>query len=236
MALGRAQVDQPALGDEVEPLPAEVELLDVVAHLADVALGQRAQRREVELGVEVAGVGHDRAVAHRLEVLAPEDVDVAGGGDEQLAPGRRLAGGPDLEAVHQGLEGAHRVDLDDRHVGAVAGHPRGDPLADPAVPGDHDVAPGDQDVGGPQDPVERALARAVAVVEEVLGLGLVDGDDREAERAVGGHRPQPDHAGRRLLGAREHVADLARPLAVEQRDEVAAVVHGQLRLACPPPR
>ena len=100
----------------------------------------------------------------------------------------RLAGGHHREAVHQRLEGADRVDLDDRDVRAVAGHPRGDPLADPAVAGDDDLAAGDEDVGRPQDPVERALAGPVAVVEEVLGLGLVDRDDREAEGAVGGHR------------------------------------------------
>ncbi len=202
------EVDQPPLGDEVELLAAEVELLDVLADLADMALGQRAQRGQVQLGIEVTRVGHDRAVAHRLEVLAPEDVDVAGRGDEQLAPGGRLAGGHHLEAVHQRLERADRIDLDDRDVRAVAGHPRGDPLADPAVAGDHDLAPGDEDVGRAQDPVERALAGPVAVVEEVLGLGLVDRDDREAERAVGGHRPQPDDPGRRLLGPGQ---DLARP-------------------------
>ena len=169
-------------------------------------------------------------------MLAPEDVDVAGRGDEQLAPGGRLAGGHDLVAVHQRLEGADRVDLDDRDVRAVAVHPRGDPLADPAVAGDDDLAAGDQDVGRPQDPVERALAGPVAVVEEVLGLRLVDRDDREAEGAVGGHRLQPDDAGRGLLGPGEDLVDLVRPLAVEQRDEVAAVVHRQLRDACPRPR
>ena len=120
MALGRAEVDEPALGDEVEALRPEVELLDVVAHLAHVPLGQLAQRDEVELGVEVAAVGQDGAVAHGHEVLAAEDVDVAGGGDEDLAPGRGLADGHDLEAVHERLERAHRVDLDDRDVGAMA--------------------------------------------------------------------------------------------------------------------
>ena len=87
-----------------------------------------------------------------------------------------------------------------------------------------------QDVGRAQDAVDGALARAVAVVEEVLGLGLVDRDDREAERAVGGHRP------RRMtpvvvssVPARTS-GDLCRPLAVEQRDEVAAVVHRHLRM------
>ena len=112
----------------------------------------------------------------------------------------------------------------------VAGHPRRDPLADPAVSGDDDLAAGDEDVGGAQDPVERALAGPVAVVEEVLGLRLVDRDDREAEGAVGRHRLEPDDARRRLLGPGEDLGDLAGALAVEQRHEVAAVVHRDLRM------
>ena len=142
-----------------------------------------------------------------------------------------LGVGHRLVAVHERLEGAHRIDLDDRDVGAVAGHPRGDALADPAVPRDHHAAAGDEDVRRPQDPVERALAGAVAIVEEVLGLRLVHGHDREAEGAVGGHRLEPDDAGRRLLGPGEDLLDLARPLAVEQRHEVAAIVHRDLRVA-----
>ena len=86
MPLGGAEVHEPTLGDEVELLAAQVELLDVLAHLADVALGELAQRRKVQLGIEMAGVGHDRAVVHDLEVLAPEDVEVAGRGHEQVAP------------------------------------------------------------------------------------------------------------------------------------------------------
>ena len=152
------------------------------------------QGGQVQLGIEVARVGHDRAVVHDLEVLAPEDVEVAGRGDEQVAPGGGIAVGHDREPVHQRLERADRIDLDDRDVGAVAVHPGRDALADPAVAGDDDLAAGDEDVRRPQDAVERALAGPVAVVEEVLGLGLVDGHDREAEGAVGGHRLEPDDA------------------------------------------
>ena len=64
----------------------------------------------------------------------------------------------------------------------------------------------------------------------MLGLGLVDRDDREAERALGGHRPQADDTGGRLLGPGEDLGDLRRARAVEQRHEVAAVVHRQLRV------
>src|SRR4029078_9591279 len=109
IAGGGAEVHQPALGDEIELLAAEVELLDVIADLTDMALGQRPESGKVQLGIEMAGVGHDRAVAHRLEVLAPEDVDVAGRGDEQLAPGSGLPGRPYRLPVHQGVQGATRI-------------------------------------------------------------------------------------------------------------------------------
>ena len=155
VTLGGAKVHESTLGDQVQLLAPQVELLDVLADLADVALGHLAQRREVELGVEVAGVGHDRAVLHRLEVLASEDVEVAGRGHEQLAPGRRVAVGHHQEAVHERLEGADRIDLDDGDVRAVAGHPGGDALADPAIPGDDDLASGDEHVRRADDAVDR---------------------------------------------------------------------------------
>ena len=228
VALGRAQVDQPALGDQVDPLAAQVELLDVVANFADVALGHLAQRSQVQLGIEVARVGHDRALAHRREMLTPEDVDVARRGNEQLAPGRRLGRRHHLEAVHQRLERPDRIHLDHGHVRAVPGHPGGDPLAHPAIPGNHDLPAGDQDVGRPQDPVERGLARPIAVVEEMLGLGLVDCDHWELEGPIGGHCLESDHPCGGLFSPGQDLGELRRSFLVEQPNQVAAVVHRDL--------
>ncbi len=113
MARRAAQVDEPAFGQDVQTLAVDHVLDDVLADLTVLAAGQGPQRREVDLDVEVARVGQDRAVAHDLEVLGPDDVDVAGGGDEDVAPGRRLADGHDQVAVHQRLEGPDLIDLDD---------------------------------------------------------------------------------------------------------------------------
>src|SRR5581483_8841939 len=73
------------------------------------------------------------------------------------------------------------------------------------------------------------LSGPEAVVEQVLRVRVVHRHDRIAERAVGRHRPQPDHAGRRLLRAPEDLADLLGALAVQQAHEVGAVVHGDVR-------
>ena len=113
-------------------------------------------------------------------------------------------------------------------VGAVALHAHGQAAAAPAVAGDAHGAAGDEDVGGADDAVERALAGAVAVVEHVLGVGLVDGDDGEHEPALGLERLEADDAGGGLLGAADDVGRHVGPLAVQHADDVGAVVHGDV--------
>ena len=160
---------------------------------------QLAQRRDVDLDVEMAGVGEDRPVLHDLEVLAPEHVLVARRGHEHVALDGGVGHREHPEAVHHRLQRPQRVDLDHHHVGAQAPRAVGDAAAAPAVAADDEAATREQDVGRPQDAVEGRLAGAVAVVEKVLGVGLVDRHDRIPEHAVGLHRAQPDDAGRRLL-------------------------------------
>ena len=132
--------------------------------------GELGQVVEGQLDVEVAGVADHGAVLHGGEVLGADDVDVAGDGDEQVAERGGLGDRLDLEAVHGGLEGADRVDLGDDDVRAHAAGPQRDALAAPAVAADDDLPARQQRVGRPDHAVDRALARAVAVVEEVLGL------------------------------------------------------------------
>ena len=208
--MGGGQVDQPAFAEDVDPAAVgEDVLVDELADRRLVAAGELVELVEGELDVEVARVADHRAVLHRGEVLGADDVDVAGDGDEQVADLGGLVHRHDLEAVHRGLEGADRLDLGDDHVGAQALGPHGDALAAPAVAGDDDPLAGDQHVGGADHAVDRALAGPVAVVEEVLGHRVVDGDDRQLQDAVLLHRPEPDDAGGRLLHARDDVADEA---------------------------
>jgi hypothetical protein len=54
-----------------------------------------------------------------------------------------------------------------------------DAAAAPAVARDNDCFAGQQNVRRPDNAVERALSGAVAIVEEVLGIGIVDRDHGE---------------------------------------------------------
>src|ERR1051325_8296719 len=82
----------------------------------------------------------------------------------------------------------------------------------PAIPRPHDRAPGHQQIGGAQDAVERRLARAVAIVEQVLGVGVVHRDHGELQHTVARHRLETDDAGSGLFGRSRHAADQRPPL------------------------
>ncbi len=90
MAFRGRQVHESTLGQDVDLSVAQVVLLHVAAQIADAAAGHLAQSAEIKLGIEVAAVGQDRAIAHALEMLPAEHMEVAGSGHEDLAPGRGL--------------------------------------------------------------------------------------------------------------------------------------------------
>ena len=74
------------------------------------------------------------------------------------------------------------------------------------------------------------MAGAVAVVEQVLGVGVVDRDDGETQHAFLGHGAQANHAGRGFFGAADHAFERVLALGVQQGHQVGAVVHGDLGL------
>ncbi len=229
MALGGGQVDHAAAGQEVEA-PGRgpyLVLLDQREDLAHASAGQLAQPVTVDLHVKVPGVGQHRAVAHALEVLGAQRVAAAGDGDEDLPVAGGLQGGHDREALHARLQGGHRLDLADHHRGAQPTGALGDPPARPAVAQHDDGAPGQQQVRGAQDAVQRGLAGAVTVVEGALGTGLVDGHDRAGQAVLGGQCPQAHETRGGLLGGAQ---DLAGVLAgMQAADQLGAVVERQVR-------
>src|ERR1022692_5274061 len=64
----------------------------------------------------------------------------------------------------------------------------------------------------------------------MFGERVVDGNDRELQRAVLRHGVQTNDAGGGLFGAADHVLDLVGALGEKLGDQVRAVVHGDLRM------
>src|SRR5207249_3533357 len=73
-------------------------------------------------------------------------------------------------------------------------------------------------------------AGSAPMVQELLHLRVVHVDHRQSQRAVPLHRPEPHHAGRRLLVPPAHALQQVRPLRVQEEHEVRAVVHHEVRL------
>src|SRR5205823_14778241 len=82
----------------------------------------------------------------------------------------------------------------------------------------------------PISPLSLHDALPISVVEHVLGVAVVHGDNWEHQRAVGSHRPQPDHACRGLFRATYHTLDQFAAILVNLADQVRAVVHCLIRL------
>ena len=151
-------------------LPLEIALLEV---------------GDLDFAVEMADVANDGVVLHLVHVLASDDIDVAGGGDEDVAELAGVVHGDDLEAFHARLQGADRINLGDVNGRPGAAESLGASLADIAVAAHDGFLAGDHDVGGPLDAVDKRFAAAVEVVELALGDAIVDVDGGEEELAFG---------------------------------------------------
>jgi hypothetical protein len=99
-----------------------------------------------------------------------------------------------------------------------------------SVARDDDNPASQKQIGGAQDAVDRALAGSVAVVEEVLRLGVVDGDDGIGEGTSGMHGAQADDAGGGFLRAPNDGGEQLSALGMERIHQVAAVVERDVGL------
>ena len=93
------------------------------------------------------------------------------------------------------------IDFGDDDFRAESARAAGQSATAPAVAGDHELRARQQEVGGAHDAVDGGLARAVAIVEQVLGVGVVDRDDRVLQHALLRHGAQADDAGGGLFRA-----------------------------------
>ena len=169
-------------------------------------------------------IGEDRAVLHLRDMFSANDLSVPRQRQEHIPERRRLLHGFHFAAVHQRLERAMRIKLRHDDAGSKRLRPQSDAAPAPAVPGDHDDLPRNEHIRGSHDAVPDGLSGSIPVVEEILALGVVDGDHRKCEDAVLRHRFQAFDAGRRFLGTAENLRKLLPVVRVDRRDKIRAVV------------
>src|SRR5208283_2908574 len=101
--------------------------------------------------------------------------------------------------------------------------------AAPPISAHYEIGPGEQPVGSPDYSVQRALARPVAVIEEVFGIRIVDRHNRVLKYPFFRHAPKPDHAGSRLFRTADYVGKKLSALGMKNAHKVSTVVHRNMR-------
>src|SRR5258707_9483046 len=105
MSLGGCQVDQAAFTKDVDLASV---FGDILIHKwpdkIRLALRHLFQGRDIDLDVEVAGVGYDGAILHHFEVTAVNHVDIAGHRAEDVADPGGIHHRHDLIAIHDGFQ------------------------------------------------------------------------------------------------------------------------------------
>src|ERR1022692_2813885 len=230
MAFRCGEVDQAAFAQQVDlAAVSQRELFDKVAR---GALRRRhlLQRGNVDLDIEVAGVGNDRSVLHGVEVFLAQHALVTGYGAEYVADFGGLVHAHHAVAIHNGFDGLRGIDFGDDDLRPQPARAAGQSASAPAIAGNYKLGTGKQEVGRPHDAVNGGLAGAVAVVEQMLGVGIVHRDDGIAQHALLRHGAQTNDAGRSLFRAGNHAIEHIGALGERNRHQIGAVIHGDVRL------
>ena len=117
-------------------------------------------------------------------MLGGDDIPAAGDGAEDIAYLGCFFHWHDLIAVHDGLKRTHGICLRDDDLCAQALCTQRNALAAPAVAGDDDIFARNDEICRSADTVPHGLTRAVAVIEHVLAVGIVDHDHGELELTI----------------------------------------------------
>jgi hypothetical protein len=226
---GTSQVDETTLGEEDDVTSAGHQVaVDLGLNVGD-GFGVLLEPRNVDFDVEVTDVADNGVVGHGGEVLAGKNVTASGGGDEDLALGRCLLHGDDLEAGDGSLESVDGVNLSDNDAGTHAVESLGTTLADITETSDDGDLAGNHDIGGTLDAVDERLAAAVQVIELGLGDGVVDVDGGDKEALALEHAVQVVDTGGGLLGHTEAVLEHLGVLLVDKGSEVTTIVEDQVQ-------
>src|SRR2546429_913197 len=129
-------------------------------------------------------------------MIAIDDMTIAGDGDEDVTNRSRLSDWHHTESIHHGFHRFNWIDFNYYDVRPHAARAQRHSFAAPSVTDDHQSPAGQKDVGRANNAIECGLARAVTIVKEMFGLGVVDGHGREGEYSRGLHRLQTHDAGR----------------------------------------
>mmetsp|Transcript_60139 Transcript_60139/g.68467 ORF Transcript_60139/g.68467 Transcript_60139/m.68467 type:complete len:448 (+) Transcript_60139:448-1791(+) len=153
------------------------------------------QTSHVDFVIEMTDVSNNSVVLHLLHVLGHDDIEVTGGGDEDIDLTNNLVESDNGDTVHSGLQSADGVDFSDHNLGTSSLHGGGTSLSDITETEDQDLLTGDHNIGGSHDTIGERVSATVDVIELGLGDRVVDVDSGEQEFTSLGHLVESQDTG-----------------------------------------
>merc|ERR1740138_892462 len=166
VACGAAQVTQATRCKHDDAVAIwEDEAVDLWLDVIDLDACHVFKCIHFDLIVKVTNVAHDGVVLHLLHVLQGDDLEVAGGGNEDVNLTDHTLELGHLEALHACLQGADRVDLSDHDPSAATAHSSSTALANITVATDERTLATNHHISGTHDGIGQGVTAAIHVVE-----------------------------------------------------------------------
>ena len=153
----------------------------------------------------------------------------AGDGDKEVADLCRILHLHHGEAVHHCFDRLDRIDLSDNDLCTQTLCAHRSALAAPAVARDDNGLARNDQIRRAVDAVPDGLPGAVAVIEKMLAVCIIDEHHREFQRAGSRHCSEAQDAGRGLLAAADDIRQELGVFLMNERDQIAAVVDDEMR-------
>lgn len=243
-----SEVNKTTLGEE-DDVPARGHGEPIHLRLdVDSGGGILLQPSDVDLNVEVTDVADDSVFGHDCEVLAGDNVPVAGGGDEDVGAGSSVFHGGDFITGHGGLESVDWIDLGDdnastirlQRLGALEGISQNEPsqgcngpttyaLSNVTESSNNGDLSSKHDIGSTLDSIDEGLAASVVVVELALGDRVVNVDSGDLEPVLLVHTVEVMNTGGGLFGETSDATQKLRVLFVDVGGEITTIIEDHVQ-------
>ena len=142
----------------------------------------------------MADVANDGAIFHLFHVLDADNVEIAGGGNVDVAFFQAIFHGLHFVTFHGGLQSTNRVDFVHDNASTEASHRLGATFTHIAITTNNGYFSGNHHVGGALDTVGQRFAATIQIVEFRFGHRVVHVESREEQFFVAHHLVQTINA------------------------------------------
>ena len=228
MPFGSSQINQPPFPQYINTLTIRQQIFFYAFPNLTLFLAHLGQGLQVDFHIEMTRIADYGPVFHNGKMLLPENLDIPGHGTEEIPQFSCVQHGHHAIAIHYRLQGAQRIYLGDDYVGPHSLGSHCHAATAPTVACHHKGRTGQQPIGGPDDGIHRALTGSIPIVEQVFGVGVINGNYWIGQHAFGGHAFEAYYSCGGFLGSGNDFFQKISLLRMDCAHQISPVVHGNL--------